>query len=103
MSARRVAITGLGVICALGRNTAEIDDAIRAGRSAIAAIHSVDVAQLRFKNGAQVAGYDCGEYFEPSLADLLDPFAQFAMIAAREAVRGSGLAFTPEVCEKTAV
>ncbi|MBI4460105.1 MAG: beta-ketoacyl-[acyl-carrier-protein] synthase family protein [Acidobacteria bacterium] len=103
MSARRVAVTGLGVICALGHNTAEVWNAACAGRCAIGPIHSVDVSKLRFHNGAQVRGYDPGQHFEPNRADLLDPFAQFASIAAREALRDSGIALTPGLREKTAI
>ena len=54
---RRVAITGLGAICALGRNTAEFAGALRAGRSGIGPIESADISQLRFQNGAEVSGY----------------------------------------------
>ena len=103
MSARRVAVTGMGVICALGCNTAAVWNAACAGRCGIGPIHSVDVSKLRFHNGAQIRGYDPGQHFEPNRADLLDPFAQFAIIAAREALRDSGLTLTRELREKTAV
>ena len=84
MSARRVAVTGLGVICALGNNTSETWNAVCEGRSGIAPIHSMDVSKLRFRNGAQVFRYDPSKYFEANHARLLDPFSQFAIIAARE-------------------
>ena len=103
MNPRRVAVTGLGVICALGHDVAEVWSALREGRPGIAPIHSVDLSQLRFRNGAQIHDYDPGKHFEASRTDLLDLFAQFALIAAREAVRESGIAFTPELREKTAV
>lgn len=103
MSARRVAVTGLGVICALGHNTSEVWNAVCAGRCGIGPIHSVDISKLRFHNGAQVCGYDPSKHFEPNRTNLLDPFAQFAIIAAREALRDSGLALTPELREKAAI
>ena len=103
MGARRVAVTGLGVICALGHNTANTWDAICEGKPGIAPIHSVDLSRLRFQNGAQVRGYDSGKYFEASRADMLDRFAQFALIAAREALQSSGIELTPELREMTAV
>lgn len=103
ISARRVAVTGLGVICALGHNTSEVWRALCEGRSGIAPIHSVDLSQLRFRNGAQVCGYDPGKYFDADRADLLDRFAQFALIAAREALRDSGIELTSQLREKTAI
>jgi nodulation protein E len=103
MNPRRVVVTGLGVICALGHNVAEVWSALREGRPGIAPIHSVDLSRLRFRYGAQVRDYDAGKHFEASRADLLDPFAQFALIAAREALRESGISLTAELREKTAV
>ena len=103
MSARRVAITGLGIICALGHHRSEVWDAARSGRCGIGPITAVDVSKLRFHNGAMVQPYDPGRHFEPNRTDLLDPFAQFALIAAREALRDSGLTLTAELREAAAV
>jgi nodulation protein E len=103
MSRRRVAVTGLGVICALGTNTSETWNAVCEGRSGIAPIHSIDVSKLRFRYGAQVCRYDPSKYFEANHARLLDPFSQFAIIAAREAVKDSGITLTPALCQKAAI
>jgi nodulation protein E len=103
MSTRRVAVTGLGVISALGNNTSETWNAVCEGRSGIAPIHSIDVSKLRFQYGAQVCRYDPSKYFEADHARLLDPFSQFAIIAAREAVKDSGITLTPALCEKAAI
>ena len=81
MSARRVAVTGLGVICALGNNTSETWNAVSEGRSGIAPISSIDLSKLRFRNSAQVCRYDPSKHFEANRAHLLDPFSQFAIIA----------------------
>ena len=53
---RRVAITGLGAICALGRTVSETAESLRAGRSGIGPIESADMSQIRFQNGAEVRG-----------------------------------------------
>jgi nodulation protein E len=100
---RRVAITGLGAICALGRTTAEVAESLRQGRSGIAPIESTDASQLRFRNGAEVRGYSHQGYFEDRQADFIDRFAQFAVIAAREAVTGAGIVWTPELRETAAI
>jgi len=100
---RRVAITGMGAICALGRNTAELAEALREGRSGIAPIESVDRSQLRFQNAAEVRGYSHQPYFDDRRADFMDRFAQFAVIAAREAVADAGVSWTPELRESAAI
>ncbi len=100
---RRVAITGMGAISALGRNTCEFAGSLRAGRSGIGPIQSADTSQLRFQNGAEVSGYTHQPYFDDRRADFIDRFAQFAVIAAREAVGQAGVEWTPELRETAAI
>lgn len=100
---RRVAITGLGIISALGKNVAENWEALASGRCGIAPITISDVSSLKFHNGAEVHGYDSGAFFEGNQADFLDRFAQFAVIAAREAISASGLDFHGELSDKTTI
>ena len=100
---RRVAITGMGAICALGRNIADFGQALAGGCPGIARIESTDVSQLRFQNGAEVKGYSHTPYFEDRRADFIDRFAQFAVIAAREAVADAGVDWTPELRESSAI
>src|SRR6202171_6623912 len=100
---RRVAITGVGAISALGRNVSEFAEALRQGRCGIGPIESTDCSQLRFQNGAEVRGYSHQPYFEDRRADFLDRFAQFAVIAAREAVACAGVEWTPELRETAAI
>jgi nodulation protein E len=99
----RVAITGMGAICALGRNVAEFAQALSQGRCGIAPLESTSVSTLRFQNGAEVKGYSHTPYFEDRRADFMDRFAQFAVIAAREAVAGAGIEWTPELRESAAI
>src|ERR1700676_841785 len=98
---RRVVITGLGAISALGRNIQEFWDALAEGRSGIGPIETVDRAKLRFQNGAEVHGYKQCEYFEPKQTDFIDRFAQFAVIAAREAVSDAGIEWDQATREST--
>ena len=100
---RRVAITGVGAISAIGRNTAEFAESLRQGRPGIGPIESTDCSQLRFQNGAEVHGYTHQPYFDDRKADFMDRFAQFALIAAREAVECAGVAWTPELRENAAI
>jgi nodulation protein E len=100
---RRVAITGMGAISALGANTQEFSDALLAGRCGIAPIVSTDMSQVRFQNGAEVKNYTHTPYFDDRRADFMDRFAQFAVIAAREAVTAANLEWTSELQETAAI
>jgi nodulation protein E len=100
---RRVAITGTGVISACGNDVEHFWDAMSQGRSGIAPIVGVNTETLRFKNGAQVKGFEPAAHFPGSQLDLLDRFAQFALVAARQAIASSGVEFTPELKRRTAV
>jgi len=99
----RVVVTGVGVVSALGHNTAEFWRGLCEGRSGIATLESIDRTQLRFQNGAEVRGFDPARHFEPRDIDLLDRFAQFAVVSTREAVSDAGIEFTEELRERTAI
>jgi nodulation protein E len=100
---RRVAVTGLGVISAIGNNAAEFWQALKAGRSGIAPLEAVDRTLLRFPNGAEVRNYAPAQYFDDKELGLLDRFAQFGVIAAREAIAAAGVQWTKELRESTAI
>jgi len=91
------------MICALGLDVPECWRQMVGCRSGIRRLSSVDPSLLRFSNGAEVLGYEPCAHFEPGRLDLLDRFAQFAVIAAREAVRDAGIEFSPALRDSTAV
>jgi nodulation protein E len=103
MAPRRVAITGLGIISPLGLDLAQSWNSLREGRSAIQPIESVDCSSLRFRNGAEVRGFDATKHFPEGKDAYIDRFAQFSVVAAREAFRDSGIALTPELRERSAI
>src|SRR5579883_1784536 len=100
---RRVAVTGIGVISALGRSRGEFWDALKSARCGIGPMMLVPAGSVRFENGAEVPDYRAADYFEEKEAAMLDRFAQFALIAAREAVADSGIAFDDALGEASAV
>jgi len=100
---RRVAVTGLGAVSAIGLDVSENWTALSEGRTGIGRIESVDASGLRFQNGAEARAFDPSRYFDPVRLDFLDRFAQFAVVAAREALADSGLRITPELAERAAV
>jgi nodulation protein E len=103
MPERRVVITGLGVISSLGHSVPETWKALTEGVSGILPLQCVDDSELGFHNGAQVRDFDPLQHFEVKRLHLLDPFAQFAVVAAREAVRDAGIEWTAELKDRTAV
>ena len=103
MPERRVAVTGLGAICGPGLTAPEAWQSLRQGNSSIRKLTLVDTSKLRFQIGSEAQNYDANAHFPGSEQDHLDRFAQFAVVAAREAVAGSGVVFTPDLREMTAV
>lgn len=95
MRARRVAITGIGVFCASGRTAAEFRESMLGGRVAIGPLEGFP--GVRLAAAAQIGGYRPADHLAPRDADLLDRFAQYGLIAAREAVAQSGIEWTPEL------
>jgi len=91
------------MICSLGPDVPSSWSKMMACSPGIRRLESVDPALLRFPNGAEVAGFVPAEHFEPARLDLLDRFAQFALVAARQAIRDSGIPFTPQLRDSTAV
>jgi nodulation protein E len=89
MPGRRVVVTGVGVISALGRNRTDFWGSLQDGRSGIGPIQAVQPSRLRYPMGAEVRGYDPKEYFVGRDSHQMDRFAQFALIAAREAIQDS--------------
>jgi nodulation protein E len=89
---RRVVVTGMGILCALGGCKDDCWGALRAGRTGIAPIQTMDAEGLRFRNGAEVRGFRAEDHFEAARCDQMDRFAQFAVVAARQAVSEAGLA-----------
>jgi len=100
---RRVVVTGAGVLSALGHNCTEFWRGLIAGQSGIRPLQAVDRGLLRFQNGAEVLGFDASRHFEEKEIGLLDRFAQFGVVAAREAIAQAGIEWNDELRENTAI
>ncbi len=99
----RVVITGLGAVSALGLDVRAHSEALKQGRCAIGPLANIVTEGLVTKIGAEVRGFDGASHFEAGKLALLDRCAQFALVAAREAVAGSGLGFRDGLGARTAV
>jgi len=91
MSKRRVAITGLGCITALGKRSDELFSGLCAGRSGVSQIESFDTSAFPVRFGGEIKDFDIEDYAERREGRRMDRFTQFAIAAAREAVEESGL------------
>jgi len=88
---RRVVVTGIGAITPIGNNADEFWKGLKEGKCGIDTITAFDVSDFKVKLAAEVKGYNPEDYFDKRLGRRLDKFAQFAMIAAREAMKDSGM------------
>ncbi len=91
---KRVVITGIGTINPLGRNVAEYFRNLDAGVSGARMITRFDTSPFKTKFACQIPDYDpegFPEAFDRKEARRTDPFTQYAMIAAHEAVLDSGI------------
>ena len=84
--ARRVAITGLGVVSPLGNDAATTWEGLVAGRSGAGPITKFDPAKLRVRFACEVKGFDPLLYIEKKEARRFDLFAQYSMGASVQAV-----------------
>src|SRR5271170_7658316 len=99
----RVAITGIGVISALGLDRERFWASLIAGKSGIGEFEQPEYGPIRFKNAAFIRGYAPENYFPDKSITFMDRFAQFSVIAAREAVSHAGIEWDDELRERAAV
>jgi nodulation protein E len=98
----RVVITGIGVVSPVGCGLNEFWSALVDGRSGIRPIENIPTERFNTRIAAQVLDFDPNTHFEPRRTSQLDRFSQFAVVAARAAVRDAGLALDEELALEVA-
>ena len=88
---RRVAITGLGVFAATGKDRESFFSNLTKAETGFKRIEQFDASPLSVQIAAEIPGYVPTDYFPSKRLDILDRFTQFGLLAAREAVESSGL------------
>lgn len=93
---RRVVVTGIGAVTPVGNNAKDTWESLKNGKNGIAPITLFDTEKFKAKLGAEVKGFEPGEYL--AVNDILrtDRYAQFAVAAAQQAVDESGVEGTVE-------
>src|SRR5882757_8783080 len=101
---RRVVITGLGVVTSLSCQVDDLFDRLLAGQSGIHEIKLFDTARFKVKIGGDVWNWDPPEsYLDRRELKRIDRFSQFAVVAATDTVRDSGIDFSKEDATKCGV
>lgn len=102
-SSRRVVVTGLGVVTALGHNVNSFWDALVAGRSGVSRVTLFDPSSYASQIGGQVRDWDAAEHMDPKEVRRNDRYTHFGFVAARQAVGDSGLDMTKEDGDRVGV
>jgi nodulation protein E len=100
---QRVVITGIGVISALGLDREQFWSSLVEGKSGIGEFEQPEYGPIRFRNAASVRDYVPDNYFPDKNQAFMDRFAQFSLIATREAVAQAGIEWNDELRERCAI
>jgi 3-oxoacyl-[acyl-carrier-protein] synthase II len=98
---RRVVITGLGAVTPLGNSTESFWEGLVTGRSGVGPTQAFDPAKLTTRIAAEIKDFDADALIGRREARRMDRYAQFAVVAAREAMADSGLPEDPDVRTRT--
>ena len=91
MELKRVVVTGLGAITPLGNDVASTWDAAKRGESGAAPITHFDASLFKTRFACEVKGFNPAEHFDRKKERTLDLYAQYALVAARQAIDDSGI------------
>lgn len=100
---RRVVVTGLGLICAVGNTTEETWRNLLAGKSGVTRITSFDVTNFACQIAAEVKNFDPLKFIEKKELKKMGRFIHLALAATDEAMKMSGLQVTPELSTRIGV
>jgi 3-oxoacyl-[acyl-carrier-protein] synthase II len=101
--AKRVVVTGLGIICAVGNTTEEAWKNLCAGKSGVASITHFDTSAFACTIAAEVKNFDPLNWIEKKELKKMGRFIHFAIAAADEAMKMSGLEVTPQNATRVGV
>jgi 3-oxoacyl-[acyl-carrier-protein] synthase II len=91
MPLRRVVITGLGALSPLGNTVEELWTGLLNGVSGAGPITRFDASKFKTQFACELKNFDINDFFDRKEARKYDPYAHYAMVAAEQAVRDSGL------------
>jgi 3-oxoacyl-[acyl-carrier-protein] synthase II len=101
--ARRVVVTGIGLLCGIGKTAPEVWNNLLSGKSGMAPITSFDATGFPVTFAAEVKGFNPLDFMEKKEARKMGRFIHFALAAAHEAITNSGLKIGPSNAERVGV
>jgi 3-oxoacyl-[acyl-carrier-protein] synthase II len=103
MQLKRVVVTGIGALTPLGNDAQSYWDALASGTSGAAPITRFDAEKFKTKFACEIKNFDILNHLDRKEARKMDPFTQYAMVVADEAVLDSGIMDTDFVPEDIGV
>jgi len=100
---RRVVVTGIGLICAVGNSTEEVWKNLLAGKSGVTRITQFDASAHSCQIAAEVKNFDPLNFVEKKELKKMGRFIYFALASAEEAIKASGLQITADNAERVGV
>jgi 3-oxoacyl-[acyl-carrier-protein] synthase II len=91
MKLRRVVVTGLGALTPIGNTVPEFWDGLLNGVNGAAKITRFDASKFKTQFACEIKNFDPIAYFDRKEARKFDPYAQYALVAADETIKNSGL------------
>jgi len=91
MQLRRVVVTGLGALTPLGNTLKEYWEGLVSGLSGAAPITRFDATKFKTRFACEVKGFNPEDFIDRKEARKMDPYTQFAVVCADEAIKDSGL------------
>ena len=101
--AKRVVVTGVGLVSALGVGTEQTWQAVLQGQPGIAPITHFDTTQFSCKIAGEVKGFDPLQFIAKKEVKKMGLFIQYALPASDFALQQAGLKITPSIAERTGV
>lgn len=89
MALRRVVVTGIGALTPIGNTASEYWQGLRYGVSGAAPITRYDASKFRTQFACEIKNFKAEDYFDRKEARKMDPFTQYALVVADEAVKDS--------------
>lgn len=103
MTLRRVVITGMGALTPIGNNVQEYWNGLSTGVSGAVPITKFDASKFRTQFACELKGFDPFSFFDKKEGRKLDPFVQYALVVAEEAIKNSAIDLTKTNLERAGV
>jgi 3-oxoacyl-[acyl-carrier-protein] synthase II len=91
MELKRVVVTGLGALTPIGNNLPEFWEGLKSGQNGVGPITHFDASKFKTRFACEVKNFDIKQFLDRKEARKMDPYTQYAMVVADEAVNDSKL------------